>query len=104
MDAGAIPALLRTFAMGIPELQAHLKAGPVVFTPDIAAPSPGATDDLMDAATAAESARLDPCRYLQVGATCPAATQIEARLPSPQMSRQISGNAHHGLEFRRHHI
>lgn len=63
--------------MGIPELQAHLKAGPVVFTRDIPAPSTGVTDDLMDAATAAESARLDPCRYLQVCATFPPAAQDE---------------------------
>ena len=80
VDAGAIPALLRTFAMGIPELQAHLKAGPVAFTPDIAAPSAGVTGDLMDAATAAESASLDPCRYLQVCATCPPAAQNEGLL------------------------
>ena len=26
MDAGAIPPLLRTFLMGIPELRAHLEA------------------------------------------------------------------------------
>ena len=26
MDAGAIPPLLRTFSMGIPELRAHLDA------------------------------------------------------------------------------
>ena len=68
MDSGAIPALLRTFAMGIPELQAHLKAGTVAKDPDPAPPE-GAHDDLMDAATASERARSDPQRYLRVSVT-----------------------------------
>lgn len=75
VDAGAVPPLLRTFAMGIPELQAHLAAGPWAATegrdPGAAFRSQGlglhpAAGDLMDAATAAERARADPQRYLQV--------------------------------------
>lgn len=64
MDAGAIPPLLRTFVMGIPELQGHRPD--LGFRAEGRDPSAQAANaDLMDAATAAERARADPQRHLQ---------------------------------------
>ena len=68
VEAGAIPPLLRTFAMGIPGLQAHQGPGAGAGAENRDPNAQPAARDLMDAASAAECAKGEPQRYLQVNA------------------------------------